>query len=113
MKLLFHEFTARNNYAKVNRKCNEGAIIMQTLTITATDDIISKLKLLIDNFTQNHIDSEVRLKIDEVENSEDIPRFTAQELGGILSSYGKMTDKDMQQGINQAVIDRAMLQGEL
>lgn len=88
---------------------------MQTLTITATatDDIIFKLKTLIDNFTQNHVDSEVKVKIDEIESTEEIPRFTAQELGGILSSYGKMTDKDIQQGINNAIIDRAMLQGKL
>ncbi|MBS9780347.1 MAG: hypothetical protein KGV51_06945 [Moraxellaceae bacterium] len=39
---------------------------MQTLTITATDDIIFKLKTLIDNFTQNHVDSIIDIKIEEV-----------------------------------------------
>ncbi len=86
---------------------------MQTLTITATDDIIVKLKGLIDNFTQNHVDNKISVKIDNVESTEEVPHFTAQELGGILSSYGTMTDKDIQQGINQAIIDRAMLQGKL
>ncbi len=85
---------------------------MQTLTITAKDDVILKIKTLIDNFTQNNTEvlGKVEVQLNEMPSElNSIPKFSIEELGGILSHYGQMTDETMETAISEAIVDRALL----
>ncbi len=86
--------------------------IMQTLTITAKDDVILKIKTLIDNFAQNNTEvlGEVDVQLHAAHSEvSDIPKFSIEELGGILSDCSPMTDEAMEIAISEAIVERALL----
>lgn len=83
---------------------------MQTLTVTAKDDVIKQIKIMIDEFSQSKNLNANKLAVSISDDANEVSRkYTAQELGGILSAYGKLTDEDMEDAITDAIADRAML----
>lgn len=85
---------------------------MQTLQLVATaqDDVMNQFKTAIENFIQQYkTEKPITAKVEIIETPMQFDNV--KQLKGILNQYyhQPLTDKDIEDGIMQGALDRAMM----